>query len=147
MFLLSPERFSFSPLFFFSLFPVNDLALENWFIRAAFWAVWVCKSAVSQTAALTAIFCHPWVELWRTALSPSQRREQPRAGRDLFRMMPFKYTGSIAPVLVPGCRPGVSLVTFDLPVGHNGPQPWLHLWSLLESGVKPFCLDPTSHRC
>lgn len=39
----------------------------------------------------------------------------------------FQIHGKYSPVLVPGWCPGVSLVTFDLLVGDNGSQTWLHV--------------------
>ena len=65
----------------------------------------------------------------------------------MLQTVPFRYTGSTASVLVSGGCPDVSLVTFDLPVGDNGSQPWLHNWSLHKTLMPGSCRTDSDVTC
>lgn len=119
----------FSLLF---LFPISDSALESWFIVAAFWAnrlgVLVCSFLDCSSDSFILL---PWLYLCRTALSLCQQERSLE-----FTQIMFLHVANNAfqihrkhspPVLVLGWCPGVSLVTFDLPLGESGSQPWLHI--------------------
>lgn len=143
MFLLSPERFLFSLLFFFFLFLLMIVHL-----KADSWRL------------LSELSGFPSLQFLRLRNQPPLNGPvlhcpvpQPCKGAALcswrpysfmLQMVPFKYTGSIASVLVSGCCPDVSSVTFDLPVGDNGSHPWLHNGSHLEGCIKHLCLGPAA---
>lgn len=127
MFLLSPERFSFS------LFSFSSSLLMIGLLKADSWRLLSELSGFTSLQFLRLQHQHPYSASpeWSCAALPGPSAiPECRLVRDHDPSRCkwcLSNTQESASVLVSGDSPDVSLVTFDLPVGNNGSQPWLQI--------------------